>query len=96
MEDAPLALLDEPFSALDAATRRKMQDLTVERMAGRSVLLVTHDPFEALRLGHRVLLLKDGQLRAMPDLPGTPPHELDTPAFAASYRHLMTELVEPA
>lgn len=96
MEDAPLALLDEPFSALDAATRRKMQDLTTQHLAGRSVLLVTHDPFEALRLGHRVLLLKGGQLQPMPDLPGTPPHELDSPEFAAAYRHLMADLVQPA
>lgn len=92
MEDAPLALLDEPFSALDAATRRRMQDLTVDLLTGRSVLLVTHDPFEALRLGHRVYVLKAGRFLALPDLKGAPLRELDSPAFAAAYRLLMAEL----
>ncbi|MGV8988028.1 MAG: ABC transporter ATP-binding protein [Cypionkella sp.] len=96
MEDAPLALLDEPFSALDAANRRKMQDLTVARMAGCCVLLVTHDPFEALRLGHRVLLLAEGRLQALPDLPGLPPHEMEGPAFAPAYERLIARLAETA
>lgn len=52
-------LLDEPFAALDALTRLKMQDLvdTVQRRAGATVLLVTHDVDEALRLADRVVLL---------------------------------------
>ncbi len=54
MEDRPLVLMDEPFSALDAITRMKLQDMAAELLAGRTVLLVTHDPLEALRLGHRI------------------------------------------
>ena len=54
MEDRPVVLMDEPFSALDAITRVKLQDLAAELLAGRTVLLVTHDPLEALRLGHRI------------------------------------------
>ncbi|MGW0811195.1 ABC transporter ATP-binding protein [Nonomuraea sp. NPDC002799] len=52
-------LLDEPFAALDALTRLRMQDLLadVQRGAGTTVLLVTHDVDEALHLADRVILL---------------------------------------
>ena len=52
-------LLDEPFAALDALTRLRMQDLLadVQRKAGTTVLLVTHDVDEALHLADRVVLL---------------------------------------
>lgn len=52
-------LLDEPFAALDALTRLRMQDLLaeVQREAGTTVLLVTHDVDEALHLADRVVLL---------------------------------------
>ncbi len=57
MEDKPVVLLDEPFSALDAQTRAQMQDLSVELLADRTVLIVTHDPGEAARLGHFIAIL---------------------------------------
>ncbi|GLI25214.1 sulfonate transport system ATP-binding protein [Xanthobacter flavus] len=56
-----LLLLDEPFAALDALTRLKMQDL-VRRLCARhhpGTLLVTHDVDEAVRLADRVLVLRD-------------------------------------
>ena len=51
MENTPLVLLDEPFSALDPFTRRQMQALSYSTLKQRTVLLVTHDLAEALRLG---------------------------------------------
>ncbi len=57
MENRPIMLMDEPFSALDALTRQKMQDLATGLTRGRTVLLVTHDPLEALRLGDTVVVL---------------------------------------
>lgn len=54
MEDRPFILLDEPFSALDAATRAQCQELAFELLKDRTVLLVTHDPGEAARLGHAI------------------------------------------
>ncbi|MCT4557620.1 MAG: ABC transporter ATP-binding protein [Pelagimonas sp.] len=57
MEDKPIILLDEPFSALDAQTRAMMQDLAVELLAGKTVLIVTHDPAEAARLGQAILVM---------------------------------------
>ncbi|MBB4754811.1 ABC transporter ATP-binding protein [Actinoplanes lobatus] len=55
-------LLDEPFAALDALTRLRMQDLLadVQREAGTTVLLVTHDVDEALHLADRIVLLGAG------------------------------------
>ena len=69
MEGRPIVLLDEPFSALDARTRADMQDLAAEALQGRTVLLVTHDPAEAARLGQSITVMTpQGLLRC------TPPH----------------------
>ena len=57
MENCAVVLLDEPFSALDALTRAQMQELTAELLRGCTVLLVTHDPNEAARLGHKILIM---------------------------------------
>ncbi len=57
MEDRPIVLLDEPFSALDAGTRADMQELAAEVLHGRTVLLVTHEPAEAARLSHQILVM---------------------------------------
>lgn len=69
MEDCPIALLDEPFSALDASTRADMQDLSAQLLAGKTVVIVTHDPAEAVRLGHQIVVLtRDGAApRHLPD-----------------------------
>lgn len=56
-EDRPVVLLDEPFSALDPGTRRQMQDLALRLLRGRTVVLVTHDPLEAARLGDWIMLM---------------------------------------
>ena len=72
MEDKPLLLLDEPFSALDARTRSEMQELAFEVLMDRTVMLVTHDPSEAARIAHRVYLLTETGLH-QPDFTGQPP-----------------------
>ncbi len=56
-EDRPVVLMDEPFSAVDAITRVRLQDLAADLLRGRTVLLVTHDPLEALRLGQRIFVM---------------------------------------
>ena len=72
MEDKPLLLLDEPFSALDARTRSEMQELAFEVLMDRTVMLVTHDPSEAARIAHRVYMLTAAGLH-QPDVTGRPP-----------------------
>ncbi|WP_170410983.1 ABC transporter ATP-binding protein [Ruegeria atlantica] len=69
MENRPIVLLDEPFSALDARTRADMQDLAAEALQGRTVLLVTHDPGEAARLGQSIVVMAQTGIT-----PCQPPH----------------------
>ncbi|MEZ5936483.1 MAG: ABC transporter ATP-binding protein [Alphaproteobacteria bacterium] len=79
MEDRPIVLMDEPFSALDAITRSRLQALAAEALAGRTVLLVTHDPLEALRLGHRIHVMTGTPATIEPALcpDGAPPRAVD-------------------
>lgn len=56
-EDRPIVLMDEPFSALDAITRASMQELTSKLLMGRTILLVTHDPFEACRMANSIYVM---------------------------------------
>lgn len=55
--DPQVILMDEPFSSLDAITRHELQNLSSELLKGKTVILVTHDPTEALRLSHVVHVL---------------------------------------
>ena len=59
-----LLFLDEPFSALDPNLRREMGDflLELQKQENLTVVLVTHDQEEALRLAHRIALMKDGEI----------------------------------
>ena len=77
LEDRPVILLDEPFSALDARTRADMQDLAASHLVGRTVLLVTHDPGEAVRLCSHIYLLQDNRLVEAPALSGPFPKPVD-------------------
>jgi len=94
MEDRPVVLMDEPFSALDAITRFQLQDLAAELLAGRTVLLVTHDPLEALRLGHRVQVLAGAPARlgAALEPPGAPPRDPGDPNVVAQHVELLKRL----
>ena len=79
-------LLDEPFSAVDAFTRMKLQDLLLEvaRQRELTVLLVTHDIDEALYLSDRVLLLDGGTSPALTQFqPSAPPRKRGDVAQAA-------------
>jgi putative hydroxymethylpyrimidine transport system ATP-binding protein len=96
MEDRPVILLDEPFSALDARTRSEMQDLAVELLAGRTVLLVTHDPAEAARLGHAIHILEPSGLTEITP-PGAPvPRAIDDPETLGLQGALLRRLREGA
>jgi glycine betaine/proline transport system ATP-binding protein len=62
--EPPVLLMDEPFAALDPITRRDMQDqvLSLQSELRKTVILVTHDPAEALRMADQVALLRAGRL----------------------------------
>lgn len=76
--DADILLMDEPFSALDPLIRRDMQDLliTLQRDLARTVVFVTHDLNEAMRLGDRIMVMRDGKVVQR----GTAQEILDAPA----------------
>jgi putative hydroxymethylpyrimidine transport system ATP-binding protein len=96
MEDRPVVLMDEPFSALDAITRLRLQNLAAELLAERSVLLVTHDPLEALRLCHRVLVLsgQPARLERPLEISGRPPRPSDDPDVLTLQGALLARLAE--
>jgi glycine betaine/proline transport system ATP-binding protein len=73
-----ILLMDEPFSALDPLIRRDMQNLflSIQGEAQRTVVFVTHDLDEALTLGHRVAIMKDGEIVQL----GSPEQILREPA----------------
>lgn len=62
--DPEILLMDEPFGALDALTRDQLQRefLSLQRRLNKTVVFVTHDLREALRLGSRIALMEAGQL----------------------------------
>ncbi|PJK31252.1 ABC transporter ATP-binding protein [Minwuia thermotolerans] len=68
MEDRPVVLMDEPYSAVDALTRLRLQDLGLRLLAGRTVVMVTHEPFEAIRLADRIVVLAGAPARPVLDI----------------------------
>ncbi|MEM8550801.1 MAG: glycine betaine/L-proline ABC transporter ATP-binding protein [Pseudomonadota bacterium] len=76
--DAEILLMDEAFSALDPLIRSQMQDQLIELQAdlGKTIVFITHDLDEALRIGDHIAILKDGKLSQV----GTPPEILLRPA----------------
>jgi sulfonate transport system ATP-binding protein len=82
VREPELLLADEPFGALDALTRLRMQAL-VRRLVERhrpAVLLVTHDVDEAIHLADRIVVLEDGRISA--ELRPPKDHPARTQAFA--------------
>ncbi|HEV2235465.1 MAG TPA: ABC transporter ATP-binding protein [Ktedonobacterales bacterium] len=76
--DPPILLMDEPFGALDAITRARLQDelLRIQREVRRTILFVTHDVEEAFKLGEQIVVLSEGNL----EQEGTPIELLSHPA----------------
>lgn len=76
--DPTILLMDEPFGALDAITRTRMQDelLRIQHGVRKTVLFVTHDVDEAFKLGDQIAVLSEGQLVQI----GTPIELLTRPA----------------
>ena len=92
-------LLDEPFGALDAITRRQMQDwlLAVHRELHRTILFITHDVDEAVYLADRVIVLSSRPGRVIRELtvPLPRPREQQMtaePGFGASVATLLSDL----
>jgi len=76
--DPELLLMDEPFGALDPLIRRQLQDqfLSLSRVMRKTTIFITHDLDEAIRLGTRIAIMRDGQLVQI----GTPAEIVRKPA----------------
>ena len=63
--DADILLMDEAFSALDPLIRCEMQDqlLTLQKELHKTIIFITHDMDEAVKIGDRIAILNDGELR---------------------------------
>ncbi|ELX8406638.1 MAG: ABC transporter ATP-binding protein [Klebsiella oxytoca] len=94
-EDRPIVLMDEPFSALDTITRTRIQSLAARLLVNRTVVLITHDPMEACRLSHRLLVLSPapGEIDDTHRLSGIPPRAPDDPALLAGQAELLQQLI---
>ncbi|MDI2089838.1 ABC transporter ATP-binding protein [Commensalibacter oyaizuii] len=95
-ENRPVVLMDEPFSALDSVTRTKMQDYTVKLLQGKTVILITHDPFEACRIGEHIQILagKPVQIYTIPPIDGTIPRHPNDPIVQQTQADLLTLLIQ--
>ncbi|TQR37186.1 ABC transporter ATP-binding protein [Lysinibacillus sphaericus] len=75
--DPEIILMDEPFSALDPISRTKLQDdlLELQQTIQKTIVFVSHDMQEALKLGDRICVMKDGEIVQI----GTPREIIDNP-----------------
>lgn len=93
LQNRDVVLMDEPFSALDAVTRHQLQALAATLLRGKTVLFITHDPQEALRLADDLYLMAGRPATMTPiTLPDTAtPRPLDA-ALANLQQQLLTQL----
>lgn len=97
-QNRPLICMDEPFSALDAINRLRLQDLAADLLADRTVLMITHDPLEALRLSDRVLVLNGSPARLSAPIqpPGKAPRQVSDTAILSLQGQLLELLAGEA
>ncbi|PRY93064.1 glycine betaine/proline transport system ATP-binding protein [Hasllibacter halocynthiae] len=76
--EAPILLMDEPFSALDPLIRTRLQDelLELQQTLGKTIVFVSHDLDEAFKIGNRIAIMKGGRIVQS----GTPPEIYTAPA----------------
>jgi putative hydroxymethylpyrimidine transport system ATP-binding protein len=94
LQDCTVVLMDEPFAALDMVARLHLQSLAAELLAHCTVLLVTHDPLEALRLGDSIYVMAGlpAQLSKPLHLTGKTPRAPADPTVLALQGELLNQL----
>jgi len=96
MQEANLILMDEPFSALDAITKIQLQELTCKLLKDKTVVLVTHDPQEAIKLTNHIYILENQPLsiKEVASLQGELPHKLSNEKLWNLQEELISKLKE--
>ncbi|CDF99649.1 Putative uncharacterized protein [Avibacterium paragallinarum JF4211] len=96
MQEADIILMDEPFSALDAVTRLQLQQLSHQLLGDKTVLLITHDPQEALFLADKIYILHQQPVQLSPPIipQGQPPRRFEQQALWQLQQSLFEQLME--
>ena len=95
MQSSDLILMDEPFSALDVVTRQQLYQLATTLLAEKTVLLVTHDPQEALQLCDDIFVLQKQTDRVvLSQKISAVVHSAQQPQFWQLYQQLFSLLQE--
>tara|TARA_Y100000590_G_scaffold466357_1_gene641430 strand:- start:250 stop:1017 length:768 start_codon:yes stop_codon:yes gene_type:complete len=96
IENRPIVLMDEPFSALDTLTKLRLQSLSAKLFKNRTVIFVTHDPNEALRISNQVIVIKGCPIQVNKPIavPGTAPRDTSNIVLRKKYTDLLSKLKE--
>lgn len=96
LEDKDIILMDEPYSALDAAKRLNLQALTAKLFTNKTVLFITHDPSEAISLAHHIYIMYDSpaKLQLVHTLDGPIPRDVYTETAFKKCKQLLNSLTE--
>jgi putative hydroxymethylpyrimidine transport system ATP-binding protein len=95
-ENKPVVLMDEPFSALDTITRFKLQTMAANLFKNRTVLFITHDPLEALRLADEIFIMsgQPATLQAPLELTTPTPRDPQSAEILQLQAQLLHELTQ--
>ena len=98
IQDKSLILMDEPFSALDTITRHDLQNLAQELLTNKTVLFVTHDPAEALRLADHIYIMhgNPATLSLAANLISASPRDTHQTEIITIHKNLLSQLAEVA
>ena len=91
VENRPIVLMDEPFSALDVITRLKLQEISAELLTDKTVCLITHDPLEALRLADDIYVMTGSPVKIQKPIhpKGTKPRDISNPDILQKQAELL-------
>ena len=94
IENKPIILMDEPFSALDTINRVKIQDVAFKFLSEHTVLLVTHDPLEAFRVADNIVLISGtpAKLKETIRPTGSPIRSVKDPNLLREHAELLDNL----
>ncbi len=92
MEETEIVLMDEPFSSLDYTTRSYIQNLSKKLLKDKTVIMVTHDPTEALILSNRLLLIENKKLTELKLPNSNPIRSINQNDFSKFYEKTIKKL----
>lgn len=96
IEDQPIVLMDEPFSSLDTITRLQLQNFTLKLMKQKTVVLVTHDPLEALRMCDVIHVIngKTKNIALTIEMGSEAPRDVNNVELQQRHHQLLTKIIE--